>query len=190
MAEDIRPTDSDPRLIEQRREAIVAECRRQEESCLYTSTTLYIWLRRVRLQRQVFVAAPIIIGGIAGIAILKEALPDWIMALLAFFASLFPALADGLKIETSVDQITRLAADFKALQDRFRRAATITVLTDVEAAEKTLAELMDRMDVARSSSITPPEWAFEEAQRKIDAGHYSFAVDTAGKPTGRSGSGG
>jgi hypothetical protein len=164
-------------MIEQRRAAIIAECRRQEESCLYTSTTLYIWLRRVRLQKQIFVAAPIIIGGIAGIAILKEWLPDWVMALLAFLASLFPALADGLKIETSVDEITRVAADFKALQDRFRRAANITVLSDIDTAEQALGELMDRMDVARSSSITPPEWAFEEARRKIDAGHYSFAVD-------------
>ena len=138
----------------------------------------------MRLQKQIFVAAPIIIGGIAGIAVLKGALPDWIMALMAFFASLFPALADGLKIETSVDEITRLAADFKALQDRFRRAATITALTDVDIAEQTLAELMDRMDVARSSSITPPEWAFEQARRKIDAGHYSFAIDAPAKPIG------
>jgi hypothetical protein len=183
MAEDFWRADSDSRLIEQRRTAIIAECRRQEESCLFTSTTLYIWLRRVRLHRQLFVAAPIILGGIAGIAVLKDALPDWVMAVLAFFASLFPALADGLKIETRVDEITRLAADFKALQDRFRRAATITALSDVDMAEQTLAELMDRMDVARSTSITPPEWAFEEAQRKIKAGDYGFAVDAPAAPT-------
>ena len=182
MAKDIRGADSDPRLIEQRRTAIIAECKRQEESCLYTSTTLYIWLRRVRLQKQIYVAAPIIIGGIAGVAILKQALPDWVMAVLALLASLFPALADGLKIETSVDEITRLSAEFKALQDRFRRVANIGVLTDVNAAEEALAELMDRMDIARSVSITPPEWAFAEAKRKIDAGHYSFAVDATGNP--------
>jgi hypothetical protein len=87
MAEDFRPANSDPRLIERRCTAIITECRRQEEACLYTSTTLYIWLRRVRLQKQIFVAAPIIIGGIAGIAILKEALPDWIMALLSTIPS-------------------------------------------------------------------------------------------------------
>ena len=38
MAKDFRSADSDPRLIEQRRTAIIAECKRQEESCLYTST--------------------------------------------------------------------------------------------------------------------------------------------------------
>ena len=177
MAEDFRQSDSDPRHLAKRREAIVAECRRQEESCRYTSTTLYIWLRRVRRQKQVFVAAPIVIGGAAGLSVLQDWLPAWPIAVLAFIASLFPALADGLKIDTSVDEISRLAADFKALQDRFRRTASVTALGDLDAAEGALSELMDRMDVARSSSITPPEWAFEQARQKIGAGHYDFAVD-------------
>lgn len=177
MAEDIRGSNPGPRPVDDRRRAIIAECRRQEESCLYTSTTLYIWLRRVRRQKQFFVAAPIVIGGFAGLSILQDWGLDWVMAVLAIIASLFPALADALKFETSVDEISRLAAEFKALQDRFRRTATITALGDLQAAEDALAELMDRMDIARSSSITPPEWAFEEAQRKITEGHYDFSVD-------------
>lgn len=164
-------------VMEQRRTAIIAECRRQEESCLYTSTTLYIWLRKVRLQKRIFVIAPIIIGGIAGLSVLQSVLEPWVIAVLAFIASLFPALADALKIQTSVEEIAKSAADFKSLQDRFRRVATITALSDMDGAEATLGELMDRMDVARSTSITPPEWAFEEAQKKIEAGHYAFAVD-------------
>jgi hypothetical protein len=185
MAADLRDPDPDPRALEARREAIIAECRRQEESCLYTSTTLYIWLRRVRLQKQIFVAAPVILGGLAGLAVLKAWVADWVIAILAFVASLFPALADALKIETSVTQITRDAAEYKALQDRFRRNATISALSDVDAAEQALGELMDRMDLVRSSSITPPEWCFEKAREKIHKGHYGFAVDSAGdKPRG------
>lgn len=177
MAEDIRQSHPDQRSVEGIRKAIIAECRRQEESCLYTSTSLYIWLRRVRLQKQLFVAVPIIIGGFAGLSILQGWIWDWVIVILTFIASLFPAMADALKVETSVDEISRLAADFKALQDRFRRTATITALDDVQTAEKSLAELMDRMDVARSTSITVPEWAFKEAQRKISEGHYDFSVD-------------
>ncbi|MEN5249906.1 SLATT domain-containing protein [Brucella pseudintermedia] len=177
MAEDIRGSHPGRSSIEDRRRAIIEECKRQEESCLYTSTTLYIWLRRVRRQKQIFVAAPIIIGGIAGVSILKDWGLDWFSALLTFVASLFPALADALRFETSVDEISRLAAEFKALQDRFRRTANITALGDLEIAEDAVAELMDRMDIARSSSITPPEWAFKEAQQKIADGHYNFAVD-------------
>jgi hypothetical protein len=178
MAADLREPDPDPGALEARRQAIIAECRRQEESCLYTSTTLYIWLRRVRLQKQIFVAAPVILGGLAGLAVLKAWVADWIIAVLDFAASLFPALADALKIETNVTQIARDAAEYKALQDRFRRTATITALTDVGDAEQALGELMDRMDLVRSSSITPPEWCFEKAREKIHKGHYDFAVDS------------
>jgi hypothetical protein len=177
MAKDIRGSNPHSRPIDVRTRAIIAECRRQEESCLYTSTTLYIWLRRVRRQKQFFVAAPIVIGGFAGLSILQDWGLEWVMAVLAIIASLFPALADALKFETSVDEISRLAAEFKALQDRFRRAATITASSDPQAAEDALAELMDRMDIARSSSITPPESTFKEAQRKIAKGDYDFSVD-------------
>jgi hypothetical protein len=162
-----------------RTKAIAEEARRQEESCLYTSTSLYLWLRQVRRQKQIFVIAPIILAAIAGFSAFKEHVPAVLVASLTLIAGLFPALADALKITTSVDEITASAASFKALQDRFRRLATITVLSDVDAAEAALAELMDRMDVARSSSITPPERYFTAAQAKIKGGDYDFSVDLA-----------
>ncbi len=164
-------------MSEARAKAIAEEARRQEESCLYTSTSLYLWLRRVRLQKQLFVIIPIILGAVAGFSAFKEHVPAVLVATLTLVAGLFPALADALKIATSVDEISASAATFKALQDRFRRLATITVLSDVDAAEAALAELMDRMDVARSSSITPPERYFSAAQAKIKSGDYNFTVD-------------
>lgn len=164
-------------MSEARAKAIAEEARRQEESCLYTSTSLYLWLRRVRLQKQLFVIIPIILGAVAGFSAFKEHVPAVLVATLTLVAGLFPALADALKIATSVDEISAGAATFKALQDRFRRLATITVLSDVDAAEAALAELMDRMDVARSSSITPPERYFTAAQAKIKSGDYNFTVD-------------
>lgn len=115
-------------------------------------------------------------------SVLQEWLPSWVIAILALVASLFPALADGLKIETSVGEIARLAAAFKALQDRFRRHADATRFSDVDAADEGLTELMDRMDITRSHSITPPEWAFEKARTKIKEGHYTFAVDEEAAP--------
>lgn len=187
MAEDLRAPDSDIRAVEARRREIVKEALRQSESCLWTSTMLFTWLRRVRFQRQVFVAAPIVLGALAGFAVLKEVAPTWVIAILALLASLFPALADALKIETSVDEISRVAAEYKALQDRFRRLARITALGDVDDAEKALAELMDRMDVARSTSLTPPQSYFDAARKQIEGGHYDFAVDllTEDTPTGK-----
>ncbi|MCM3680964.1 hypothetical protein [Sphingomonas paucimobilis] len=164
-------------MTDPRANAIAVEARRQEESCLYTSTSLYLWLRQVRRQKQIFVIVPIILGAVAGFSAFKEHVPAVLVASLTLIASLFPALADALKITTSVDEITASAATFKALQDRFRRLATITILSDIDAAETALGELMDRMDVARSNSITPPERYFTAAQAKIKSGDYDFSVD-------------
>jgi hypothetical protein len=169
-------------MTEGRRHEIVKECLRQEESSHYTSTSLFIWLRSIRRWRAFFLVAPIVLGGLAGLSILQdqELVPPIVIALLTFVAGLFPAIADALKIQTNVEEIARIAAEFKALQDRFRRTALVTAqYGDVEKADQALAELMDRMDAARSNSITAPERFFKAAQKKIDKGDYKFGVDTA-----------
>lgn len=166
-------------MMQKRAIAIATEARRQEESCLYTSTSHYLWLRHVRLHNTFFIVAPIILGALAGFSVLKDLAPDWVVAALALLASLFPALANGLKIQTSVNEIAASAASYKSLQDRFRQLATIGVLSDIDEAEAELRDLMDRMDVARSTSITAPEKYFKFAREKIEGGHYDFAVDTA-----------
>jgi hypothetical protein len=138
---------------------------------------MYLWLRRVRRQNTFFVVAPIVLGTLASFSVLRDTAPPWVIAVLALLASLFPALASGLKIQTSVSEIATAAASFKSLQDRFRQLATITALADSDAAQSELRELMDKLDVARSSSLTAPEAYFEQARKKIEAGDYSFAVD-------------
>lgn len=164
-------------MMHERAIAIATEARRQEESCLFTSTTHYLWLRRVRLHNTIFIVAPIIFGALAGFSVLKDLAPDWVIAALALLASLFPALANGLKIQTSVNEIAASAASYKSLQDRFRQLATIGILSDIDEAETELRNLMDRMDVARSTSITAPEKYFKLAKEKIENGHYDFSVD-------------
>jgi hypothetical protein len=68
--------------MDSRIEKMVDECKRQEVSCLYTSTSLFEWLKEVRHWRTAFIVLPIIAGSIAGAKILtKEAgfecnLPD------------------------------------------------------------------------------------------------------------------
>jgi hypothetical protein len=93
MAKNIRRQDTSGDLMNEKLIAIAKEARRQEESCLYTSTSHFLWLRRIRQQNTLFVVAPIILGALAGFSLLKEALPHWVIAVLAFLASLFPALA-------------------------------------------------------------------------------------------------
>lgn len=187
MAEDFRNQDSDPRIVEARRVEIVKEALRQSESCLWTSTMCFTWLRLVRLQHKAVILLPIILTGLAGFSYVKEWFPAWGVALMAFLATLIPSIAKALDIETHVNELKRLAAEYKSLQDRFRRLARVTALGNVDTAEETLAELMDRMDLVRSSSITPPQSYFEKARRQIEGGHYDFAVDlpTGDTPSGK-----
>lgn len=51
--------------MDSRVENLIDECKRQEESCLYTSATLFEWLKSMRRWRAFFVVGPIILGGIA-----------------------------------------------------------------------------------------------------------------------------
>lgn len=92
--------------------------------------------------------------------------------------------SEALKFDTQIDEIARQAASFKNLQDRFRQAATVTALTRFEDFQAEFRTLMDRMDEARATSITPPERCFEAARRKIEAGHYEFDADSAATQTG------
>lgn len=184
MAEDIRNPDTPKRVTDQRTGPLVAECRREEESCLYTSTTLYIWLRQARLIRRIFVIAPLILGALATWSVLDQ--PDrawlvWLTATFALLAGLFPAVFEALKLDTQIGEIARQAALFKNLQDRFRQAASVTALGPFEDFQTEFRALMDRMDEARTASITPPERCFEAARKKIAAGHYNFDADQTDK---------
>ncbi|WIW57341.1 SLATT domain-containing protein (plasmid) [Mesorhizobium mediterraneum] len=180
MAKNLRPTDSGPRDLDTRRKAEIAvEALRQSESCLYTSTAIFIWLRRVRWQHKIVLLAPIVLTAIAGFSYVKEWVPVWAVALMAFLATLIPSLAEALEIQTHVEELKTKAAEFKALQDRFRRLAKITVLGNIDRAEAELSDLMDRMDVVRSGSITPPEKYYVAARDKIRGGDYDFSIDQA-----------
>ena len=46
MAEDLRNDDPVVSELVTARNALIAECEREEENCLYTSTSFYIWLQR------------------------------------------------------------------------------------------------------------------------------------------------
>jgi len=172
--------------MDERASRLVAECRRQEESCLYTSTTLYIWLREARLIRRIFVVVPVVLGALATWSVLDQ--PErtwlrWLTATFALLAGIFLAVFEALKLDTQIDEIARQAASFKNLQDRFRQAATVTALARFDDFQAEFHALMDRMDEARATSITPPERCFEAARRKIDTGDYEFTADRVATKT-------
>ena len=182
MAKDIRNPDTQECINDPRTARLVKECRRQEESCLYTSTTLYIWLRQARRIHNVFVVAPVVLGAFGTWSILDQPDLTWLVLLTAIcvlLAGLFPAIFEALKLDTHVDLITRQAAAFKTLQDRFRQLATVTALGPFDTFQAEFSEAMKCMDETRATSITPPECCFRAARKKIIAGDYSFGTDQA-----------
>jgi len=162
-------------------EQIVKECNRQSESCLYTSTTLFIWLRYARWLNHGFIITPIIFSSLATWKILSQSSSPWVSAVFALLAGLLPAIYKALDFPTNVNSIALLAAEFKNLQDRFRQAGEALSLGDPDSFFKQFAALMKCLEDARKSSITPPEWCFKLAQKKITAGHYDFVVDFSTK---------
>jgi hypothetical protein len=166
--------------MEERTATLIAECKRQEESCLYTSTTLFEWLKSLRWWRVAFVIVPIILGGLATWPLLaRQPGYEWITGICALLAGLVPAIYKALNFDVSLDALAKHAHQFKILQDRFRQAASITGQLGFDDLNAEFAKLMDRMDAARAISLTAPERFFRRAQKKVAAGHYDFGVDNA-----------
>ncbi|WP_284888896.1 hypothetical protein [Burkholderia sp. lyk4-R2A-23] len=157
---------------------MIEECKRQEESCLYTSASLFEWLKALRYWRVAFITLPIVLGAVAAAPILiKQSGLDWLTALCALLAGVFPAVYKGLDWDINLKSVADSANGFKTLQDRFRRAWSIAALEAADEFHATFDDLMNRMDAVRSTSLTAPERYFMKAKAKIEAGHYRFIVD-------------
>lgn len=164
--------------MDQRVAEIVNEAKRQEESCLYTSTALFSWQREVRAYRVGFIVIPIICGSIASARIfVRDPTYDWLIAICALVAGLFPAIFKALDLDVSLKTIADSANRFKILQDRFRQASRIGSTGKLEDLEEEFKGLMQRMDDARASNPTIPERHFAKAQKKIGKGHFAFNAD-------------
>ena len=72
-----------------------------------------------------------------------------------------------------------MAGEFKNLQDRFRQAALVSAKKSFTEFEQDVKPFLERLEQARSLSVTAPEWCFRRAQKKIKAGDYDFDVDVS-----------
>jgi hypothetical protein len=170
--------------MDERMQNLVEECRRQEESGFYTSTSLYEWLKSLRRWRVAFIVLPIVLGGTATWPLLaKQTDWQWLTGLCALLAGITPAVYKALDFDVNLATLAKHAAEFKSLQDRFRQAWRVTALGDFNDFKAEFDELMQRMDDARTASLTPPERFFKKAQNKQKTGDYDFAVDMAKSST-------
>ncbi len=111
---------------------LALECKRQSEGCLYTSTTLFIWLKFLKGVRLCFIIIPLVAGGLAGWNVLTNLDLEGVKlftAGCAFVAGLMPTIYSALKFDENLEKCARLAGEFKNLQDRFRQAALVSSKT-------------------------------------------------------------
>ena len=159
---------------------LALECKRLSESCLYTSTTFFIWLQCVRGVKIVFIVVPLMLGSFATWDILTGSDLKSVKvftSICAFLAGLLPTIYAALKFDDHLEECSHLAGEFKNLQDRFRQAALVSSGKPFADFEKDVEPLIQRLEQARASSFTAPEWCFRAAQKKIKKGDYDFDVD-------------
>ncbi len=98
-------------------QALQAQCKGQWERCFYTSNTLMVWLRTLRIIRVAFVVIPIVFGALASWEILKgNNRYEYITATMALIAGLVPAIYAALKLDEHLPTATRLAGEYKNLE--------------------------------------------------------------------------
>ena len=165
--------------MEARTESLVDECKRQEESCLHTSTALFEWLKFLRCWKIFFVVSPIVLAVMAkALPAEADTGPGWFAAACTVLAGMATAIYKALDLDVSLDLIAKQANQFKILQDRFRQAWRVGALDDPAKFQAEFDTRMSQMDALRSSSLPPPERFFNRAQAKVQSGHYSFEADS------------
>lgn len=166
-----------------RRTALVRECRDEEESCLFTSTSFFIWLRWLKSVRAVLWA-----GGAAGSLIAASHIlrgdeeHRFIVALAALAGVLLPGLVRALRLDAAIRDYSKAAGTFKNLQGEFRRLASIWSHKEPPQFEEEARRAFVAMNEARKPSLTPPEICFWLARRKIKMGHYNPSSASSDSP--------
>lgn len=173
MADDLRHDDSVDGGLIAARTALIAECEREEENCLYTSTTFFMWLRMLKFIRACLWA----LGAIGSIASASSILNNsqinpLLIAGLALAGVLMPGLVKALQFDAAIKDYAAAAASFKNLQGEFRRAARVWSNKPFVEFEADARRAIKAMNEARKPSLTPPEWCFRLAQKKVKRGDY------------------
>jgi hypothetical protein len=152
-------------MTDPRTDNLIDECKRQEESCLYTSTALFELLKHLRYWKVFFIVAPIIFAALA------TALPNifsgtgWIAAICVMLAGIATAVYKALRLDVSLDLIAKAANQYKALQDRFRQARTLLAAGDYDKFNKEFLDRMQQMDAVRA--ITTPHLKVTLTRRRL-----------------------
>jgi len=166
--------------MEDKTKELALECKRLSESCQYTSTSIYIWLKCLRWSKIFFAVVPLILGSLASWKLLTssniQAIRN-IIAIFSFLAGLLPAIYAALKFDERLEKYIHASGEFKNLEHRFRKLALVDSQKPFEEFEKEFKLIMQCYEQLSCLSLTTPEWCFRKAQKKIKSGDYIFDAD-------------
>jgi hypothetical protein len=157
-------------------QALIDECDRQFENCRDTAASFTIWLRTLRWTRTLCLVAPVIFGALATWQVLTGSYPI-LAAVFTLLTTVIPPAYKASGIDASIQDYQSLAGEFTNLRDRFRQAALISSKKSFAEFEADTRPLIERLEKARSRTLTPPDWYFKLARRKIKAGDYTHSKD-------------
>lgn len=101
-------------MTDEQTQNTIDECKRQEESCLYTSTSLFEWAKSLRAWKTFFVVTPIVLGGLATWPLLAHHDEyKWFTGVCALLAGFSPALYKALDFDVNLKVIAQHAHEFK-----------------------------------------------------------------------------
>lgn len=154
-----------------------ALCEEKRVRCLYTSTTFLTWLKSLRFIRTILIIAPIIFGAVASWSLLKgQSGLEVIAAIFALLAGVVPAVYSALKFDEFLPSAAQLAGEYKNLELSFGDLAKMCTYKPVNEVQSDYDRLLERLQRANSQSFTAPEWCYQRAKRKIEAGEHTKAI--------------
>lgn len=155
------------------KENLRTECLEQARNTLYTSTSFYIWLRCLRSWRALIWFSAVVCSTVAASSIVSDfGWPAPVVAGLTLAGVLLPAVIKALKLDEIIEAYSDQAAKFKNVEGRLGRAGRVWSEGSPELFEKEARSAFDDLDRSRLVSLTPPEWCFKRAQKKIQTGDY------------------
>ena len=173
MAENIRRDDPTTCDLVSAHAALILECTELSRNTLYTSTSFYIWLRWLKTFRaSLWVLAVICASAAASTAISEKEGLEVVVAVLALLGVILPGAIKALKLDDTILEYETTAAKFKKAESDLRRAAKVWSHKEYDDFESEARLAFADLDKARERSLTPPEWCFRSAQKKVQSGDY------------------
>ena len=151
--------------------ALTHELGLQEQTCTYATVTFGLWYRFLRSVRALLLSAQIAFGALAVWKVLSSDL-GWATVIFVVLAAMISPLLSAMRIADEIASAKAAGAEFSALRDRFRRAASIQSLRSREELDRAAEPLFIRLERARAETTAPPELFYSVAIRRVRKGRY------------------